>query len=249
MERAISSVSVERGYDPRDFALVAFGGCGGLHACEIADDLGIQTFVVPQHAGVLSALGMLMCRSGARLYGGRTRPDRSFDALEDAARKDMRKPRWSDSSDMRYVGQSYEITVAGGRDLPRGASPSMYGYSDEKRETEIVTIRLRAVDPCRPRLTHLVNEKQKPVTGPALACGLWAPRFGFRPAGAAVSTAQESADYRKLNRTSHPDRLILQQFHQTPDRERMICSTPTPLQADDRARPDHLYVRARSSRC
>ncbi len=51
MERAIRLVSVERGHDPRDFALVAFGGCGGLHACEIAQELGIQTVLVPEHAG------------------------------------------------------------------------------------------------------------------------------------------------------------------------------------------------------
>jgi N-methylhydantoinase A len=60
MERAIRVVSVERGRDPRDFALVAFGGCGGLHACEIASELGIRVVVVPQMAGALSALGMLL---------------------------------------------------------------------------------------------------------------------------------------------------------------------------------------------
>ena len=60
MERAIRVVSVERGYDPRDFALVAFGGSGGLHACEIARELGIRTVIVPEYAGALSALGMLM---------------------------------------------------------------------------------------------------------------------------------------------------------------------------------------------
>src|SRR5574341_110732 len=60
MERAIRVVSVERGHDPRDFALVAFGGCGGLHACEIAQDLGMRTVLVPRHAEALSALGMLL---------------------------------------------------------------------------------------------------------------------------------------------------------------------------------------------
>jgi N-methylhydantoinase A/oxoprolinase/acetone carboxylase beta subunit len=59
MERAIRVVSVERGHDPRDFALVAFGGCGGLHACEIAEELGIRAVIVPELAGALSALGML----------------------------------------------------------------------------------------------------------------------------------------------------------------------------------------------
>src|SRR6185295_8646811 len=60
MERALRIVSVERGYDPRDFALVAFGGCGGLHCCEIAEQLGMRSVIVPQYAGALSALGMLM---------------------------------------------------------------------------------------------------------------------------------------------------------------------------------------------
>src|SRR5439155_13538662 len=60
MERAIRAVSVERGEDPRDFPLVAFGGCGGLHACEIASELGVKTVIVPVMAGALSALGMLL---------------------------------------------------------------------------------------------------------------------------------------------------------------------------------------------
>jgi len=67
MEHAIRVVSVERGHDPREFALVAFGGCGGLHACEIAQELGMTTVVVPQHAGALSALGMLLA-DAARDY-------------------------------------------------------------------------------------------------------------------------------------------------------------------------------------
>src|SRR5438093_8637272 len=67
MEHAIRVVSVERGHDPRDFALVAFGGCGGLHACEIAQELGMRTVIVPQYAGALSALGMLLA-DAARDY-------------------------------------------------------------------------------------------------------------------------------------------------------------------------------------
>ena len=60
MERAIRVVSVQRGVDPRDFALLAFGGAGGMHACAIAETLDIATVIVPRHAGVLSALGMLL---------------------------------------------------------------------------------------------------------------------------------------------------------------------------------------------
>ena len=58
MLRALRLVSVERGHDPRDFALVAFGGAGPLHACELAEELGIETVLVPEAAGVLSALGL-----------------------------------------------------------------------------------------------------------------------------------------------------------------------------------------------
>ena len=60
MERAIRVVSVERGHDPRDFSLLAFGGAGGMHACEIAERLDIGSVVVPRYGGVLSALGMLV---------------------------------------------------------------------------------------------------------------------------------------------------------------------------------------------
>ncbi len=60
MEHAIRAVSVQRGYDPREFALLAFGGAGGMHACEIADALEIGTVLIPEHGGVLSALGMLL---------------------------------------------------------------------------------------------------------------------------------------------------------------------------------------------
>lgn len=60
MERAVRVVSVQRGFDPRDFALLAFGGAGGLHACDLADLLEIRTVLIPQYSGVLSALGMLL---------------------------------------------------------------------------------------------------------------------------------------------------------------------------------------------
>ncbi len=95
MERAIRSVSIERGYDPRDFALVAFGGSGGLHACEIADELGIVTILVPEQAGVLSALGMLLAphvRDYSDGVPGIRDLEPRYRALEKRARKDM---RWS----------------------------------------------------------------------------------------------------------------------------------------------------------
>ncbi|HUS05132.1 MAG TPA: hydantoinase/oxoprolinase family protein, partial [Bryobacteraceae bacterium] len=93
MERAIRVVSVERGHDPRAFTLVAFGGSGGLHACEIAANLGIQTVLVPKNAGVLSALGMVIAdqvRDYAAGVLGRQEFEQEYRSLEKRARADMR---------------------------------------------------------------------------------------------------------------------------------------------------------------
>jgi N-methylhydantoinase A/oxoprolinase/acetone carboxylase beta subunit len=151
MERAIRLVSVERGHDPRDFALVAFGGCGGLHGCEIAQELGIRTVLVPEHAGALSALGMLLAdrvRDYAAGVLNRSNLEREFTRLERIARKDLPGAELLRSADIRYTGQSYELTVPWLDDDP--AAPfhqehqRVYGYSNPERAIEIVTIRVRA---------------------------------------------------------------------------------------------------------
>jgi N-methylhydantoinase A/oxoprolinase/acetone carboxylase beta subunit len=160
MERAIRLVSVERGHDPRDFALVAFGGCGGLHACEIAQELGIQTVLVPEYAGALSALGMLLA-SHVRDYaaGALNRSDfeREFLRLERTARKELPGGELIRSTDIRYTGQSYELTVPWHAAEP--AAPfhrehqRVYGYSNPERAVEIVTVRVRArLDTQKPKL-------------------------------------------------------------------------------------------------
>jgi N-methylhydantoinase A len=151
MERAIRLVSVERGHDPRDFALVAFGGCGGLHACEIAQELGIETVLVPEYAGALSALGMLLAsqvRDHAAGVLNRSDFEREFLRLERAARKDLPGSELRRSADIRYTGQSYELTVPW--DATDPAVPfhrehqRVYGYSNPERSIEMVTIRVRA---------------------------------------------------------------------------------------------------------
>jgi N-methylhydantoinase A len=160
MERAIRLVSVERGHDPRDFALVAFGGCGGLHACEIAQELGIQTVLVPEYAGALSALGMLLAsrvRDHAAGVLNRSEFEREFQRLERTARKSLPGAELVRSADIRYVGQSYELTVQW--DAADAAAPfhqehqRVYGYSNPERAIEIVTIRVRArLDVQKPEL-------------------------------------------------------------------------------------------------
>ncbi len=151
MERAIRVVSIERGEDPREFPLVAFGGCGGLHACEIAQELGIQTVVVPEHASVLSALGMLLAdrtRDYSAAVLGHAGPARSFEQLEMRARRDVPGAMMARFADVRYQGQSYELTVpweAGDPAVPfHAAHQRVYGFSDAARPTEIVAVRLRA---------------------------------------------------------------------------------------------------------
>lgn len=148
MERAIRAVSVERGYDPRDFTLLAFGGCGGLHACDMAEDLGIRSIAVPEHAGVLSALGMLMAdrlRDYAAGVLGRDDIEAQFRALERRARRDLPRAALARYADLRYAGQSYELTIPWGASF-HAEHQRLYGYADPGRATEIVAVRLRALE-------------------------------------------------------------------------------------------------------
>ena len=119
-------VSVERGHDPRDFALVAFGGAGPLHACALAEELGIETVLVPEAAGVLSALGLVVERRAARLACARTSCP-----LAEAGEL----PREGEA-DLRYRGQSFELTVPlqpGLAEAFHRAHEERYGYADRDR--------------------------------------------------------------------------------------------------------------------
>ena len=162
MERAIRVVSVERGHDPRDFTLVAFGGCGGLHACEIAQELGIRTVIVPEYAGALSALGMLMAdavRDHAAGVLGRHDIEKTFAALEHRARKEAPGAEIERTADLRYRGQSYELSVPWNDGDPatlfHREHEKIYGYANPGRDVEIVTIRVRARTALeKPKLTR-----------------------------------------------------------------------------------------------
>jgi N-methylhydantoinase A len=139
MLRALRLVSIERGHDPRDFALVAFGGAGPLHACELAEELGIETVLVPEAAGVLSALG---------LAASEERRDRvqSYVVPLDAAGELPARGE----ADLRYAGQSFELTVPLGDDLVESfhrAHEERYGYVDTDRPIELVAVRTADVRP------------------------------------------------------------------------------------------------------
>lgn len=156
MLRALRLVSVERGHDPQSFALVAFGGAGPLHACELADELGCSTVLVPETAGVLSALG---------LAGSDQRRDRVRSYVRPLAEVGE-LPREGEA-DLRYQGQSFELTVPLGGDLEAAFHAShaeRYGYADETREVELVAIRTADVSP-GPAF-DLSSDLKESVTGP-----------------------------------------------------------------------------------
>jgi N-methylhydantoinase A len=162
MERAIRSISVERGHDPREYALIAFGGAAGQHACELAQALGIRRVVAPAHAGLLSAWGGASA-SVQRDYVRTVRltapsPSRLrdlFRPLEKTARKALREEgiapaagRLQRSIDVRYCGQSYEIRLPLTPNFLAAfhrAHQRLYGYADTGRAVEVVNLRLLAV--------------------------------------------------------------------------------------------------------
>jgi N-methylhydantoinase A len=163
MEKAIRVVSIERGYDPREFVLVAFGGAGGMHACDLAEALSIPRVLVPAFPGALSALGILASdvvkdysRTVLWRLSGEVPLDRiqkELAALRRNAEKDFRAENWrgrirfASSADLRYRGQGYELNVPCSRGLIgafQREHQRRYGYSYTGREVELVTIRLRA---------------------------------------------------------------------------------------------------------
>jgi N-methylhydantoinase A len=139
MLRALRVVSVERGCDPREFALVAYGGAGPLHACALAEELGMEAVVVPAAAGVLSALG---------LAAGDERRDRVVSHVRPLGTAADLPPEGE--ADLRYHGQSFELAVPLGADLAERfhrAHEERYGYADRGREIELVAVRTAEVVP------------------------------------------------------------------------------------------------------
>jgi N-methylhydantoinase A len=158
MLRALRVVSVERGHDPREFALVAYGGAGPLHACALAEELGIEAVLVPAAAGVLSALG---------LAAGDERRDHVVSHVRPLG--EVSHLPAEGEADLRYRGQSFELTVPLGRDLAERlhrAHEERYGYAERGREIELVAVRTADVQP-GPKL-ELPGGAPQHVSGPAL---------------------------------------------------------------------------------
>lgn len=161
MERALRGVSVERGIDPRALALVAFGGAGPLHACSLADALGMPAVIVPGRAGVLSAVGLLTAPRRRDLVRSWPRPD-DYDGLEDALSALAAEARAlvgdrpspddgggtmvTTSLDCRYRGQSHELTVASLASF-HDEHRRRNGYARPDDRVEVVAVRATATRP------------------------------------------------------------------------------------------------------
>lgn len=164
MERAVRVISIERGHDPHDFTLVSFGGAGGMHAVELAAALGIPRVLVPKDAGVFSAYGMALADvtrdlsrtilTDAVEVSTETLEERFSElistgcaelAREGIPPEALTSERWLD---MRYRGQSYELTVPLTRDPVQAfheAHTARFGYAKEGSRVEIVNVRARLI--------------------------------------------------------------------------------------------------------
>jgi N-methylhydantoinase A len=163
IDRALRRVSVARGHDPRPFTLVAFGGAGPLHACEVAAGLQIGRVLVPRYPGVLCALGLLMAdvvletsRSLLEVVTPQVEAQLRAHSVEMVAqaRLDLAREGIADEAmvfrplvDARYRGQSHELTVPLTEDVAAAlheAHASAYGHVMPDREVEVVNLRLQA---------------------------------------------------------------------------------------------------------
>ncbi|MBV8489285.1 MAG: hydantoinase/oxoprolinase family protein, partial [Candidatus Eremiobacteraeota bacterium] len=157
MAKVLRIVTVERGLDPRDFALVAFGGGGPLHACALAEELGIARVVVPAHPGIFSAIGLLVADLRVELVRDALGGDRSFAEMESIARERLREQGACDERiaierryDARYRGQSFELTIDYDESPDvlsqrfHDAHRARYGYDVPGEAIELVNRRLSA---------------------------------------------------------------------------------------------------------
>jgi N-methylhydantoinase A len=166
MVRALRVVTVQRGVDPRRYALLAFGGAGGLHAARIADELGITHIVCPRASGVLAALGLVVSprrrdvQRSVFLSGDELTADRVGQLVAELgqqAREELHEPEAELRAvyELRYRGQAFELAVSaslapGPDELRRGFEDlhrERYGYHDPEQQLELVTLRVSVMMP------------------------------------------------------------------------------------------------------
>jgi N-methylhydantoinase A len=181
MERAIRVISVERGYDPRDFTLVAFGGGGPLHACSLAHVLRIPRVLIPALPGALSAVGILLAdavRDYSRtvMLAADADLEQVFTELEQRGRSEFAAEQLTGfalrSLDLRYQGQGYELNVAFGPDFLTAFHDLhrlRYGFAKEEHEVEVVNVRVRMVaasEPFHPGKEPMIYVDRQQGDGP-----------------------------------------------------------------------------------
>jgi N-methylhydantoinase A len=188
MEKAVRVVSIERGHDSRQFSLVAFGGAGAMHACDLAHALRIPRVIVPAYPGALSALGILISdvvKDHSRTVLLRVAPGAVFSAqldpifaeLKRNIANELKKEDWQGravfepSCDIRYRGQGYELNLPYAANVLQrfhAEHKRRYGYSSPERDIEIVTVRMRGRVASPEKLSRLkIREEQgklKPST-------------------------------------------------------------------------------------
>jgi len=173
MEKALRVISVERGYDPRDFTLICYGGAGGLHAADLARSMGLPAVIVPQNPGAFSALGILLsdvvrdvaqsvllpvsADGKSQVHALLRNIEGQFNRLQGSTLSELRREGFNAGEaratrrlDVRYQGQSYELSVpftAGFREDFHREHARTYGFGHPERSLEIVNLRLRVVIP------------------------------------------------------------------------------------------------------
>jgi N-methylhydantoinase A/oxoprolinase/acetone carboxylase beta subunit len=185
MEGAIRAVTVERGVDPRPLALVAFGGAGPLHACALAESLGMDAVIVPPRAGVLSAVGLLCAPLQRDLVRSWPTPadHAGVDAAHAALATEAASALGGDATvdrtlDCRYAGQSHELTVAR-IDEFEAEHRRRNGYARPGAPVEVIALRARATVAAPLDVTDLPAVVRRPLAGPVVAaepdCTVWVP--------------------------------------------------------------------------
>jgi N-methylhydantoinase A/oxoprolinase/acetone carboxylase beta subunit len=183
MEQALRAVSVERGVDPVELALVAFGGAGPLHACDLADALGMTTVLVPARAGVLSAVGLVTAPARRDLVRTWPTPDEHDGVLAAAAAlgEEVRALVGPDAVvttavDCRYAGQSHELSVPDVASF-HAEHERRNGYARPGAPVEVVAVRATALGVAPPPLPDAGASDRGAVRGPAVVaeddCTIW----------------------------------------------------------------------------
>lgn len=188
MAKILRIVSIERGYDPREFSLMAFGGAGPMHSCALAEELRIPKIIIPLNPGLFSALGMLAADFTHHI----TKPimksfdeieaniiEESYKKMERIGEKNLVRERMRFTNlffiryaDVRYRGQAYELRVSVPKIIKKYSPKkimdrfhsrhrSVYGYAVEEEEVELINLRLTTVGvTVKPKIRRLISKKK-----------------------------------------------------------------------------------------